>query len=89
MSPSPISGTATRTRPGWVTTQNLLALSFIVQLGLLLYADHIDSNPEKYGGLKYTDVDWRVVSDGAKLIFGGEKKAEGWFIQDTGLPVGE
>lgn len=80
---------STRTRPGWVTTPNLIAISFIVQLALLIYADHIDSNPEKYGGLKYTDVDWRVVSDGAKLIFGGSKRAEGWLVEDTGLPVGE
>jgi hypothetical protein len=81
----------TRTRPRWVTTPNLIALSFIVQLALLIYADHIDSNPEKYGGLTYTDVDWRVVSDGAKLIFGGSrsKRAEGWLIEDTGLPIGE
>ena len=72
-----------------MTTPNLIALSFIVQLALLIYADHIDSNPERYGGLKYTDVDWRVVSDGAQLILGGTKRAEGWVVEDTGLPVGE
>ena len=72
-----------------MTTPNLIVLSFIVQLALLIYADHIDSNPEKYGGLKYTDVDWRVVSDGAKLIFGGSKRAEGRLVEDTGIPVGE
>jgi phosphatidylinositol glycan class M len=81
------------TRSSYINSQNLIALSFVVQLGLLVYADHIDSNPQKYGGLKYTDVDWRVVSDGAKLIFGssgkGVKRAEGWLIEDTGLPVGE
>jgi phosphatidylinositol glycan class M len=80
-----------------VTSTHLVLLSFAIQLGLLVYANHVDSNPEKYGGLKYTDVDWRVVSDGARLIFGqsgkvGEgsgKRAEGWLINDTGLPVGE
>lgn len=99
-----------------MTTPNLLGLSFVVQLVLVLYANHVDNHPEKYGGLKYTDVDWRVVTDGAKLIFagmgsgaagkgeatkaggagltGGEdgtgwKRAEGWFINDTGIPIGE
>lgn len=93
-----------------LTSTHLVALSFVVQVGLLVYANHVDSNPEKYGGLRYTDVDWRVVSDGAKLIFSGGhsggvvsedgllgesdsgmsgKRAEGWFIDDTGLPVGE
>lgn len=73
------------------TTPNLIASSFAIQLGLLLYANHIDSHPERYGGLTYTDVDWRVVTDGAELIFSGghTKKAEGWLIDDTGLPVGE
>jgi uncharacterized membrane protein YgcG len=98
-----------------LSSTHLVVLSFAVQVGLLIYANHVDSNPEKYGGLRYTDVDWRVVSDGAKLIFGGGgnssggggtvdtglhagegslgggigKRAEGWFINDTGLPVGE
>lgn len=76
-----------------MTTPNLLAISFVIQLGLVLYANHVDSHPERYGGLKYTDVDWRVVTDGAKLIFGTSeiegKRAEGWLIHDTGLPVGE
>lgn len=73
------------------TTPNLLGLSFGIQVALLLYANHVDSHPERYGGLKYTDVDWRVVSDGAKLIFGSRqgKRAEGWLVNDTGLPVGE
>ena len=100
----------------WVTTPNLLGLSFAVQLVLVLYANHVDNHSERYGGLKYTDVDWRVVTDGAKLIFAGMgsgaadngeatkaggsgltggvdglgwKRAEGWFINDTGIPIGE
>jgi phosphatidylinositol glycan class M len=92
-----------------LTSTHLIALSLVVQVGLLVYANHVDSNPEKYGGLRYTDVDWRVVSDGAKLIFSGGhsgggvsedgllgesgpgtgKRAAGWLIDDTGLPVGE
>jgi phosphatidylinositol glycan class M len=40
----------------------VLLLSFAIQLALLAYAAHVDANP--VGGLKYTDVDWRVVYDG-------------------------
>jgi len=40
----------------------VLLLSLAIQLALLGYAAHVDANP--VGGLKYTDVDWRVVYDG-------------------------
>lgn len=91
------SRSVSRPQSSWktyATTPNLIGLSFVIQLGLILYGNHVDSHPERYGGLKYTDVDWRVVSDGAKLIFGAlgnekVKRAEGWLIDDTGLPVGE
>ncbi|WVQ98817.1 hypothetical protein IAU59_005948 [Kwoniella sp. CBS 9459] len=76
-----------------VTTPTLLALSFVVQLGLLLYANHIDSHPERFGGLKYTDVDWRVVSDGARLIFRPDEDdgniARGWLVRYLGLSIGD
>lgn len=97
-SPSPASLSLGLDLGRQLTTPNLLALSLVIQLALVLYANHVDSHPERYGGLKYTDVDWRVVTDGAKLIFGqggggggggSGKRAEGWFIDDTGLPVGE
>lgn len=52
-----------------VKSWHLILLSSVIHLGLLFYADHVDSHPERYGGLKYTDVDWRVVMDGARLIF--------------------
>jgi hypothetical protein len=77
-----------------IQSWHLLLLSLVAHLALLLYADHVDSHPERYGGLKYTDVDWRVVSDGAKLIFGETSvppisQAQGWLIQKLGLPIGE
>lgn len=92
-----MSTTGRRSRPwAWASTPGLIALSFVLQLALILYGNHVDSHPERYGGLKYTDVDWRVVTDGAKLIFApltdegeGVKRAEGWLAHDTGLPVGE
>ncbi|WVF72086.1 hypothetical protein IAT40_006898 [Kwoniella sp. CBS 6097] len=82
-----------RIRKRSITTPQLLALSFLIQAGLLLYANHIDSHPERYGGLKYTDVDWRVVSDGAKLIFnpseGEGNIARGWLVRRLGLRIGD
>ena len=75
-----------------ITTNKLLILSYLLHVALLLYADHVDRHPERYGGLKYTDVDWRVVSDGAALIFRGEKggtKAQGWLTKFMGWDVGE
>ncbi|OCF41456.1 phosphatidylinositol glycan, class M [Kwoniella heveanensis CBS 569] len=76
-----------------LTTTHLLVLSFLIQVGLLLYANHIDNHPERYGGLKYTDVDWRVVSDGAKLIFNPDEEdgniARGWLMRYLGLKIGD
>ena len=75
-----------------ITTPHLLTLSLLLHGALILYADHIDGHPERYGGLKYTDVDWRVVSDGAALIFQGRKggpRAQGWFFELMGWDVGE
>ncbi|WVW82975.1 hypothetical protein I302_104991 [Kwoniella bestiolae CBS 10118] len=70
-----------------------ITLSAIIQLGLLLYAQHVDSHPERYGGLKYTDVDWRVISDGTRLIFDPdedvEKIAKGWLVRTLGLKIGD
>ena len=73
------------------TTTQVLCVSFALQLGLILYAQHVDSHPERYGGLKYTDVDWRVVLDGARLIFrpADEQLAEGWMVRVLGWRVGE
>ena len=53
----------------WIKMRHLLALSGLIHLGLLLYAQHVDTHPERYGGLKYTDVDWRVVVDGARHVW--------------------
>lgn len=78
-----------------VRSWHLILLSFGIHLGLLFYADHVDSHPERYGGLKYTDVDWRVVMDGARLIFSPASKdqlAQGWLarvMQDKGWSIGE
>lgn len=76
---------------GRIKTPHLLLLSAALHLVLLLYADHIDSHPERYGGLKYTDVDWRVISDGVRLMFRPRagKLAQGWLVQTLGLRIGE
>jgi phosphatidylinositol glycan class M len=73
------------------TTATLLGVSLVIHLALIVYADRIDSHPEKYGGLRYTDVDWRVVSDGAKLIFNPTEtnQAAGWLSKRLHLPIGE
>ena len=69
---------------------HILGISAVIQIGLLIYADHVDAHPERYGGLRYTDVDWRVVIDGASHIFRKDgKRAEGWLVQLLDLPVGE
>lgn len=69
----------------------IILLSLALHLALILYADHVDSHPERYGGLRYTDVDWRVVTDGARLIFIPTEKdqAKGWLVKKIGLPIGE
>ncbi len=75
------------------TTTQLLVVSAVVQVVLLLYANHVDSHPERFGGLRYTDVDWLVVSDGARLIFqssgDGRNQAEGWLPNLINWRVGE
>jgi phosphatidylinositol glycan class M len=73
------------------STPALLLLSLAIHLALLLYAEHVDAHPERYGGLKYTDVDWRVVLDGARLIFTPSEGnlAQGWLVRGLGLRVGE
>lgn len=72
-------------------TFQIILVSLSLHLALILYADHVDSHPERYGGLRYTDVDWRVVTDGARLIFNpsDEEQAKGWFVKKTGSPIGE
>ncbi|WWC89927.1 uncharacterized protein L201_004856 [Kwoniella dendrophila CBS 6074] len=76
-----------------VKTWHVLALSAGTQIGLLIYAQHVDSHPERYGGLKYTDVDWRVISDGTRLIFnpneGEGNIARGWLTQYSRLKIGD
>jgi len=74
-----------------VTTLHILYLSTVLHIILLLYAEYVDNNPAKFGGLKYTDIDWSVVSDGARLIFSTDVKirAEGWFTRYTGWRIGE
>lgn len=72
-------------------TSQIILVSLALHLALILYADHVDSHPERYGGLRYTDVDWRVVTDGARLIFNPseEEQAKGWLVKKTGFPIGE
>ncbi|AAW41613.1 conserved hypothetical protein [Cryptococcus deneoformans JEC21] len=69
----------------------IILLSLALHLALILYADHVDSHPERYGGLRYTDVDWRVVTDGARLIFIPTEKeqAKGWLVKKIGLSIGD
>ncbi|KAL0254025.1 hypothetical protein I308_101404 [Cryptococcus tetragattii IND107] len=72
-------------------TSQIILVSLALHLALILYADHVDSHPERYGGLRYTDVDWRVVTDGARLIFNPseEEQAKGWLVKKTGFPIGD
>lgn len=45
-------------------TALVLLLSCTAQLALLAYSQYVDAHPERFGGLRYTDIDWRVVYDG-------------------------
>lgn len=67
------------------------AVSAVLHLVLLSYANYVDTHPHKFGGLKYTDVDWRVVIDGAAYIFGVRdgSKAQGWLSRLLGWTVSE
>ena len=81
-------------RFSWGKSWHVLTLSGAVHLGLLFYADHVDSHPERYAGLKYTDVDWRVVMDGARLMFRptegeGAQGRVGRWLWDRGVRIGE
>ncbi|WWD16022.1 hypothetical protein CI109_100447 [Kwoniella shandongensis] len=80
-----------QTRKRRTRTSHLLIPSFFIHLLLLIYAEHVDSHPERYGGLRYTDVDWRVVSDGARLIFHPQKgqEAKGWLVNRLGWNIGD
>ncbi|WVQ78375.1 hypothetical protein IAT38_000461 [Cryptococcus sp. DSM 104549] len=82
--------TAIRPTPQRSSTPILL-LSLLIHLALILYAEHVDAHPERYGGLRYTDVDWRVVSDGARLIIhpGEEEVAKGWLGEALGWRIGD
>jgi len=68
-----------------------LAVSAALHLVLLSYANHVDTHPHKFGGLKYTDVDWRVVIDGAAHLFGVREgsKAQGWLNRVLRMDIGE
>ncbi|ORX39963.1 PIG-M-domain-containing protein [Kockovaella imperatae] len=80
---------------------SILTLSLFIHLVLILYAHHVDSHPEQFGGLKYTDVDWRVVIDGARLIVNGGRRrgrsvddgdparAQGWIVDALNLKIGD
>lgn len=72
-------------------TSQIILLSLALHLALILYADHVDSHPERYGGLRYTDIDWRGVTDAARLIFTPteNEQAKGWLVKKVGLPIGE
>ena len=78
-----------------VKSAHILALSGAVHLGLVLYAQQVDTHPERYGGLKYTDVDWRVVVDGARHMWRPTGEAEGaagvasGLLSSVGVSIGE
>lgn len=92
--PSTHQKESTSTKQRRVRTWHLILLSAVLHLVLLFYADHVDSHPERYGGLKYTDVDWRVVMDGARLMFGpreseGAQGVLGRWAWEKGWKIGE
>ncbi|WVN86765.1 uncharacterized protein L203_101937 [Cryptococcus depauperatus CBS 7841] len=74
-----------------ISTFHILVLSLILHIALILYAEHVDAHPDHYGGLRYTDVDWRVVTDGARLIFSPKagQRAEGWLLKKMGWNLGD
>ncbi|CAK9779766.1 hypothetical protein CC85DRAFT_286267 [Cutaneotrichosporon oleaginosum] len=58
-------------------TLPILAASAVIQVALVAYAAYVDAHPERFGGLRYTDVDWRVVLDGLRATFRPKSYAEG------------
>lgn len=75
------------------STAVILAVSGAIQLGLLAYSAHVDAHPEQFGGLKYTDVDWRVVYDGLWITAhpGAKQLADGVlapFLAKAGIVLG-
>ncbi|WVQ71794.1 hypothetical protein IAR50_001336 [Cryptococcus sp. DSM 104548] len=73
------------------STTALLAVSLAAHLALVLHAEHVDAHPQQYGGLRYTDVDWRVVTDGARIMLSpaeGEQ-ATGWLSRKLNWGIGD
>lgn len=79
---------------GWTQwTLPALALSLVIQVALVAYAAYVDAHPERFGGLRYTDIDWRVVLDGLRVTFNPQpaQLAEGPLapaLADLGVNVG-
>jgi phosphatidylinositol glycan class M len=67
-------------------TPPILAASAAIQAALVAYAAYVDAHPEAFGGLRYTDIDWRVVLDGLHATFAPapHQRAEG----PLPLPIG-
>lgn len=69
----------------------VLALSGAVQLALLAWSQYVDAHPASFGGLRYTDVDWRVVYDGLTATARASSPAVGPLVpalKDAGIAVG-
>ncbi|KAL7424119.1 GPI mannosyltransferase 1 [Cryptotrichosporon argae] len=77
-------------RLAFTVVRHAIPLSFAIQLGLLVYASHVDAHPERYGGLRYTDVDWSVVADGLGYMASTDlrDRAQGWLVSAFDLRVG-
>lgn len=67
MPPTPLPPTSPTPSRGY--TLPILLLSLLIQIALVGYAAYVDAHPNRFGGLRYTDIDWRVVLDGLRVTF--------------------
>lgn len=67
-----------------ISNRSCILLSAAAHLLLIIYGEWHDRHVVP----KYTDVDYRVFSDGVKALWEGPK-AQGWLAEALKLPIGE
>ncbi len=78
--------TATTSRPR-ISSTTYIFISLLLHLALIAYGEYHD----RHFIPRYTDVDYRVLSDAVQVLWDGERggKAEGWLTKEMHWEIGE